>query len=95
MSLLFWEINKQSLPGLSYWKIPVAEENKFWGNGNINTVAESQEGSRSSMNYIEYGWKSHWERLGDLLLDDSDGILYIHRVRYFDTEKDLDSILGG
>lgn len=28
-------------------------------------------------------------------MDDSDDILYIHRVRYFDMEKDLDSILGG
>lgn len=48
------------------------------------------------MNDTEYESKSHRERLGkDLLEGDSDNILYTNRVRYFDVEWDLDSILDG
>lgn len=46
------------------------------------------------MNDTEYESKSHWERLGKDLLQ-GDSILYTHRVRYFDMERDLDSILNG
>jgi len=62
----------------------------------MNGMTECKEGSSSSMNDTEYESKSHWERLGkDLLQSDSDSILYSHGVRYFDMERNPDSILDG
>lgn len=54
-----------------------------------NAMTECQEGrSSSSMNNTEYESKSHWLRLGKDLLQ-AGSILYIHRVRYLDMERDL------
>lgn len=54
----------------------------------MNAITECQEGSNSSMDDTEY--KNHTEK-------DQEKIYYrvIVVARYFDMEKDLDSILDG